>query len=208
MLDSYESERRPIHEQVIRAAVANNAALSSDLIRAAADAPAANAETARKAIRDTIHQMKAAEYFTLDLVLGKRYTNSPVIWEPDTPAAPAQADQWATTIRSGGRLPHCWLKPGFSTLHCVGTGFTLLQLGTADTSGFVDAADQLGLPLSTVDLRRYDLAARLGAELVLVRPDHHVSWHGARMPADATALLHHIAGLQTQTTGPQNGENV
>jgi hypothetical protein len=173
----------------------NNAALSSDLIRAAADAPAATAETARLQISQTIHEMKAAEYFSLDLGLGHQYTNSPVISDQETGKPAAEQDTWATKVRSGGRLPHVWLKPGFSTLHCVGTMFTLLGLGSADTSPFEEAADQVGVPLSTVDLRQYGLGAELGAELVLVRPDHLVAWHGASAPADTSALLRHVAGL-------------
>lgn len=206
LLDSHESERRPLHARVIEAAAANNAALSADLIRAAADAPGATAETARAAVSQTIHQMKVAEYFSLDLVLGHRYTSSPVISDQDTSEPGAEHGLWATRVRSGGRLPHVWLKPGFSTLHCVGTTFTLLALGSADTSAFDQAAEKVGVPLSTVDLRQYDLGAKLGAELVLVRPDHHVAWHGASAPADTNELLQHVTGFQPRTqTVPRDG---
>lgn len=196
LLDSYVSERRPLHERVIAAATANNAVLSADLIRVPADAPAASAKAARAEIRSKIHDAKAAEYFTLDLVLGHRYTNSPVICESEATAAGTDEDRWATTIRSGGRLPHVWLEPGRSTLDCVGPTFTLLQLGAADPAALVRAADHVGVPLTVVDLHEYGLDTRLGAELIIVRPDQYVAWHGEAAPADAAALLQRVAGYQ------------
>ena len=200
LLDSYISERRPLHERVIEAATANNAVLSADLIRVPAHAPVSSAEAVRAEIRSKIHAAKAAEYFTLDLVLGHRYTNSPVICDSEARGPLAPDALWATTIRSGGRLPHVWLEPGQSTLDCVGPTFTLLQLGPADSAPLVRAADQAGMGMTIVDLQQYGLSAKLGAELVLVRPDQYIAWHGASAPADAAALLRRVAGYRQAET--------
>ncbi|ESU47952.1 FAD-monooxygenase [Streptomyces sp. HCCB10043] len=64
----------------------------------------------------------------------------------------------------------------------------------ADSGALARAARDRGVPLTRLDLP--DGAARelYGPGLVLVRPDGHVAWRGARPPADPGALLDRVTG--------------
>lgn len=196
LLDSHVHERRPLHEHVIAAAAANNAVLAGDLATTTTTSSSSSAENARDALAARIRATKAAEYYSLDLVLGHRYVGSPVVRDGDGPSVEVPGRPWATTIRAGARLPHVWLRPGRSTLDTVGWHFTLLLLAQSDPAPLTEAAAQLGLPLDVVDLQEHDLGGRFGAALALVRPDQHVAWYGMQAPRDALALLRQAAGLQ------------
>jgi hypothetical protein len=78
-------------------------------------------------------------------------------------------------------LPHRWLAPGDSLYDHLGPEFTLIRCGTRD-DGLVKAAEAAGLPLTVLDLDASQAPHGLvpqGGELVLVRPDQHVSWRGS-----------------------------
>jgi hypothetical protein len=118
---------------------------------------------ARPGARAAIERAKDREFHGLDLVLNYTYASSPII-----------------AAGAGERLPHAWLGPGDSLYDHLGPEFTLIRSGTRDDAlvkddTLVKAAAALGLPLTVLDL---DLDA-LGGELVLVRPDQHVSWRGS-----------------------------
>ena len=65
------------------------------------------------------------------------------------------------------------------------TGRTLIAL-TDEVAGALAEAqqvrDRLGVPLTTLALGGAGLAERLGAALVLTRPDQHVAWCGDALP--------------------------
>lgn len=111
LLDSYEIERRPIREQVIRAATANMAILSTELLADNLDDDDPVGEQARRAAAARIQQTKKAEFHSLDLVLGLGIGSSPVIAD-DTAAGPGQTgrDEAVTAARAAaahlaGRRP-------------------------------------------------------------------------------------------------------
>ena len=79
LLDSYQIERRPIQERVIREATANMAVTSPELLADNLDDDDAAGERARRAAGERIQQTKRAEFHSLELVLGIRIEDSPVI---------------------------------------------------------------------------------------------------------------------------------
>ena len=190
LLDSYETERRPIQERVIREATANMRVTSPELVAANLDVDDAAGESARRAAGDRIQATKRAEFHALDLVLDVRVAPSPVIAGGDREGSAAAGA--AGMPVAGALLPHAWLAPGRSLYDELGDGLTLL---TADHGVPVDAitaaARSRGVPLRLLELE--DRAPPWPA-LVLVRPDNYVAWAGDREPDDAGALIDTVRG--------------
>ncbi len=95
------------------------------------------------------------------------------------------------TARPGHHLPPPLRPRGADLFHALGGGFSLITGDSSETVGrFVAAADALGMPLTTVkcDMSSYE------SPLVLVRPDHFVSWVDDGSPCDPRAVLTTCAG--------------
>ena len=169
LLDSYEAERRPLHRRVIDEASTNMATLAPELLDDGLDEPGPEGDRARAAAARRITQTKRAEYFSIDLVLGHRYEDSPVLQ-----ASPHAPGPWTSCAASGRRLPHLWVSPQVSTLDLV-TGTHLVLTADGGLGARAGrAAAAAGLP-ATVTRLEQPLMRRLGAELVIVRPDQVVS---------------------------------
>ncbi len=200
LLDSYQLERRPIQERVIREATANMAVTSPELLADNLDADDAAGERARLAAGERIQRAKRPEFHSLELVLGIRIDGSPVI--AGDPAA-------------GALLPHAWLGPGRSLYDELGEGFTLVRRAATDgdpTEGaptyggeigggpIERAARARGVPLRVLDLTAQGIPrgpGPTGPALALVRPDQYVAWAGDREPGDALALIDQVRGSPT-----------
>jgi len=169
LLDSYEAERRPLHRRVIDEAASNMATLAPELLADGLDRPGPQGDCARSQAARRITQTKKAEYFSTDLILGHRYEDSPALQ-----ASPPAPGPWASCAASGRRLPHLWVSPRVSTLDLV-TGTHLIVAadgGLAARAG--RAAEAAGLPATVAQLEQ-SLMRRLGAELLVVRPDQVVA---------------------------------
>jgi 2-polyprenyl-6-methoxyphenol hydroxylase-like FAD-dependent oxidoreductase len=183
LLDSYQLERRPIQERVIREATANMAVTSPELLADNLDADDAAGGRARRAAGARIQRAKRPEFHSLELVLGIRIEDSPVIaGEPD----------------AGALLPHAWLGPGRSLYDELGEGFTLLVRRPGSGRGTIErAARARGVPLRVLALpdQGPDQGPdRGGPALALVRPDQYVAWAGDREPGDGLALIDRVRG--------------
>jgi 2-polyprenyl-6-methoxyphenol hydroxylase-like FAD-dependent oxidoreductase len=183
LLDSYEAERRPLHRRVIDEATSNMATLAPELLDDGLERPGADGDRARSAAASRIEQTKRAEYFSTDLVLGHRYQQSPVL-----PASPPGAGQGPGPgsrpgfAAAGGRLPHQWVSAQVSTLDLVTGGHAILTADGELGARAGGAAAAAGLPVTVTTLERA-LMRRLGAELIVVRPDQVVA---AVWPASAS----------------------
>lgn len=202
LLDSYEPERRQVHEWVVEEAVANYALLSADMLRAdiGADTPAGVA--ARAALAEDVIAKKRSEFHTIGLVLGYHYGGSPVVaGGADLPAPETEA--YDPVAAPGKMVPHVWLAPGVSLYDRLGDGLTLLVKGRADDSAdaFRTAADRLGVPLVVVELP--DHAEPLyPSKLTLARPDEHVAWMGDQADkAAASAAIRLVTGREKILVG-------
>ncbi|MBP0457210.1 FAD-dependent monooxygenase [Streptomyces bomunensis] len=202
VLDSYESERRPVQERVIREATANMRVLSTELLADNLDETGPAGEEARRAAGARIQETKRAEFHSLDLVLGLRIPASPIL--------PVGGKGSAGEARKGARLPHVFLDDGRSLYDLLGDGLTLLALGGRgpEVTAVEEAARVRGVPLTVVNLPEAASSAyarRLGARLLLVRPDQVVGWLGGEAPGDALALVDTLRGCPRQSAAPRAG---
>jgi 2-polyprenyl-6-methoxyphenol hydroxylase-like FAD-dependent oxidoreductase len=186
LLDSYEAERRPLHRRVIDEATSNMATLAPELLDDGLDRPGPDGDRVRAAAARRIEETKRAEYFSTELVLGHRYTGSPIL--ATGPAGPIGGTDCAVT---GGRLPHQWVSPQVSTLDLVTGAHAILTADGELGARAGRAAAAAGLPVTVTTLERA-LMRRLGAELIVVRPDQVVAavWpaSGPDRPVETTFL--------------------
>ncbi|MDH6190838.1 hypothetical protein M2168_003870 [Streptomyces sp. CZ24] len=108
VLDSYEAERRPVQERVIReATTATMRVLSTELLAGNLEADDAAGEAARRAAA-RVQETERAEFHSLDLVLGLRVEDSPTL-----PPGPGPAQAGARLPRRPHRGPlRLRLRPG------------------------------------------------------------------------------------------------
>ena len=153
LLDSYESDRRPIAAQTIRIAGANAKTLATELASADLMGSAEQFAAARPAAAATVQQLKHIEFHCLGLVLGYGYGLHAKEQSRD-------GSDYRPVAAAGNRLPHHWLAPGDSLYDHLGTGFTVLG-ADSDTEMLAAEADRRHLPLTRLDMNLVDTPAPL-----------------------------------------------
>ena len=194
LLDSYETERRPVAIRNVREASGNLKRMLQPRVAKPpleAFAPGAAGDKARAEFGRAYTVMMKREWFSIGIHLGYRYEGSPLIIPDGTPEPPDEVMNYTPTARPGHRAPHAWLKDGRSTLDLFGRGFVLLRLGAdpPDADNLIAAAQNLQLPLEIIAIADPAIAALYENKLVLVRPDGHVCWRGDALPPNPDGLL-------------------
>src|SRR3954466_5447292 len=152
LLDSYESERRPVAERTIDAAGGQEAFLAPAFAADELDDDGPTGAAVRASLAEAL-QVKDPEFHSLGLVLGYDYPDSPVVVPDGTARAEHQVTTYEPSAFPGARLPHVWLPDGTSIYDLLGDGFALVRLGLdASTDALSEAATLLGMPLRVVDL--------------------------------------------------------
>ncbi|CAN5514160.1 FAD-dependent oxidoreductase [soil metagenome] len=200
LLDSYDTERRPIAALVAAASSKNfRAWVSAPKCDDILDDTPSGAESRRKVGE---HMLKAGreDWDSLGLQLGYRYDNSPLCVPDGTPAPETTVIEYEQTSRPGSRAPHAWMKDGRSTLDLYGRGFVLLRFGAdaASSRALENAAREQQVPLTVIDIVEPEIAALYERKLVLVRPDGFVAWRGDSLPRDADAIVRTIRGAHVR----------
>jgi 2-polyprenyl-6-methoxyphenol hydroxylase-like FAD-dependent oxidoreductase len=196
LLDSYEAERRPIGERNVAASADNAAELARHAAPAALLDDTEQGRELRAAVGRLILERQRPEFESAGVQLGYRYDPSPLCVPDGTPPPPDDATTYVPCARPGSRAPHWRLPDGSALFDRFGRGFALLRLGAAraEVAPLERAARARGLPLVTLELADAGLRELYAADLVLVRPDQHVAWRGARLPEDALALVDRVRG--------------
>jgi 2,4-dichlorophenol 6-monooxygenase len=223
LLRSYEAERAPIGEQIVRRAnksieefgpifealglldTEDPEQMERNMAARTQDTPAAAEQ--REKLRRAI-DLKNYEFNAHGVELGQRYRSDAVV--PDgTPEPPYERDPelyYQATTWPGAHLPHCWVALAgrrVSTLDLAGQGRFALLSGIGGEP-WVAAAEEItrrtavaitahviGPGCEVIDTYGDWARLREVAEngCVLIRPDMHVAWRSAELPADpATAL--------------------
>ena len=197
LLDTYETERRPVHIAVTNESIANQAVLGNALVRDEIDAETPEGERIRVEVGRAIRASKRREFETLGIVLGYRYDGSPLLVADGTPAPEIDYSTYTPSARPGCLAPHAWLADGSSLYDHFGLGFTLLVLKQMDPGGvarFVDAAAARGLPLTVFAPNESGLGNVYEASFALIRPDQHVAWRGNAIPENPLAIVDRVRG--------------
>jgi hypothetical protein len=183
LLESYEAERRPVHEAVIEEAVANHAFIIGRMWCEGLDDNTPEGAALRQQVGAQIEATKRREFYTLGTVLGLGYENSPIVTYDGTPAPLRDGEVYKANARPGQLAPHAWLANNESIYDLFGQGFALIIAESADVNEVAMAqqdARNLGVPLALVRPVGVPVKELYQAELTLVRPDQHVAWRGTR----------------------------
>jgi hypothetical protein len=193
LLASYDAERRGAAER--NTAYARGFADSIGLYTAAPGLEDDSDEGARLRAEagDYLNAHARAEFNIPGITFGGRYDDSPVIAPDGSAPPPDAANVYIPTACPGGRAPHAWLDEDQSLFDRFGFEFTLLRLGDNPGEALIAAADDLGVPLTVLDLPAADLRPLYQADLTLIRPDQVVAWRGDAAPG-AEAIWHRVIG--------------
>ena len=191
LLDSYETERRPIAQRNTAFAGRMADSIGRLPVTPLVEETGPEADAARVKLGAALAAHVASEFNTPGLQLGMRYT-SPIVAVEDTPPPPDTTARYVPSGYPGARAPHRRDGAG-SLLDRFGRDFTLLVFGDIPSERWERAAEQQQIPLTIV--RSDDAGARelYGADLVLIRPDHHIAWRG-KNSVDAGATLARATG--------------
>lgn len=206
LLDSYEQERRPVAQRMIREAAANGKALAYDFVDAHLDDDGQQGEAARARAHEAL-QVKEGEFLSLGLVLGYTYAGSALNTTDGTQPPAEDPVRYTPSASPGCLLPHAWLNDGRSLYDLLGEEFTLLvdedasrRLGAGRPWAEVASrARRAGIPVAVRTVGPLEGGVRpekaWEAPCVLVRPDQHVAWRGDS-PSTALEAVHRAAGRQ------------
>jgi len=191
LLDTYEAERRPIAMRNTAFAGRMADSIGRLPVTPLVEETGSEADAARTRLGEALAAHVASEFNIPGVQLGMRYVSS-IVASDDAEPPPDEPNRYVPSGFPGARAPH--RRAGnASLLDLFGRDFTLLAFGAAGTAAWEPAAEELHVPLAIV--RSDDAATRAlyGADLVLIRPDHHIAWRG-EATADPRAVLARAIG--------------
>jgi len=177
LLDTYQAERQPMAYR--NTAFARRMADGIGRLRVGAEveAPGAEGEQARQRLAVALAAHVTQEFNIPGLQLGVRYTGSSIVAVEDALPPPDEPNCYVPSGYPGGRAPHVVTSEG-SLLDHFGIDHTLLVLTEISTEAWQSEAQRIGLPLAVLRWQQAATRELYGADLVLVRPDHHIAWRG------------------------------
>jgi hypothetical protein len=196
LLDSYETERRPIGERNASASTQNFRGWLPETNPSLLLEPTPKGEATRRAVGAGLMEGTHAEWQAFGVILGYRYEGSPICVSDGTPPTPDDFATYVPTARPGSRAPHVWLPDGSSTIDLFGRGFTLLHPAGAaagDLAAMLDAAASRGVPVRAIAVPD-EVCTVYEASYALVRPDGHVAWRGGSPPGDPGGVWDVVRG--------------
>ena len=215
LLDSYFTERHPIAVRNTRFARAMADSAGKTPMPAELEADDAAGQAARAAVGEAFLKHGAAEFNIPGLQLGLRYQSAIVALEAGEPPLDTP-NHYQPSAFAGCRAPHIAVTgavpgasssssstsgsgtaPGEALFDQFGPDFTLLVLTPGiDTRAWAAAAKQLAVPLAVLAHPNAAARALYGADLALIRPDHHVAWRGDGN-ANSAPTAHEVLTMAT-----------
>ena len=196
LLESYETERRPIAVRNTRIArgYADSVGLYVPPDDIEDETPAG--AMARSAAGAYLGDHARREFNIPGVTFGVRYDGSQVVISDGNSAPPDSANVYVPSAVPGGRAPHWWLEDERSLYDLLGFEFTLLQTckDAAAEAAFANAAKALGVPLKILCVTEPGLRDLYQADMTLIRPDQHVAWRGGAQGLDAVRVLSTVTG--------------
>lgn len=187
LLDSYETERKPVHRQVLETSTENVASLSEYFLAPALDDDTAEGDAQRAGAAAAIEEIKEPEFRSLGIVIGYRYQSPHLLADTQGDAPQFSVTQYRPDSYPGCLAPHAWLSDGSSLYDHFGKGFTLLKSDgggdEAEERAFVAAAGEAGIPVDLAAPGDGQIEGLYSRRYTLIRPDQHVAWRGDRLPS-------------------------
>lgn len=202
LLGTYEAERKPIAQRNTTFARAMADSIGRIHIPGALEDESGDGERARVGFGAQLLEHCRLEFDIPGIHFGAFYGSSPII-VGDGSAAPS--DDWHHYTPDGipgARAPHVWLDDDVSILDRFGADFTFVRFGTRkgpELARMDAAARKRGVPLTLLEVQSDEARTVYGADLALIRPDHHVAWRGDALPPDPDALLARVTGCRAGT---------
>lgn len=197
LLESYEAERRPV-ALISRETAHRHLGVRIQISQLYAEAGDISGNTPEHAQRRAdlgkkIELLGNAENEGWGAEHGYRYESGVVAKESG--AAPVfDPLSYTPTTWPGSRLPHVFLADGSPIYDKLGLWHTLVVFSQTDTTPLEKAAAKAGAPLTVLRLSDENARNVYGCDLILVRPDHHVTWRGTKLPADCSSLVSLFTG--------------
>ena len=198
LLNSYESERRPVGAINVKASGGGTAGRTKwrSAYRRDIEDDTPEGKEALANLFAIAREEAPKSFRVVGAELGYRYAGSPIICdEPGGPMPNIEAYQ--PTSWPGARLPHVWLTPGeLSVNDCIKDGYTFLRLAArkADCRDLQQAFHRIGAPFSILDLDSEAARQVYGFDYLLVRPDLHVVWRGDSLPENPEKVVGIVTG--------------
>ena len=186
LLASYESERKPMALRNTAFARQMADSIGSIAMPAMIDDEGSQGDKARSELGKALTSHVANEFNIPGLQLGVRY-QSPIVATESSPAPPDTPNAYVPSSYPGARAPHVRIGDA-SLLDLLSCDFTLLARVEADTTAWVQAALNIGLPMAVLRMQDQAVLKLYEADLVLVRPDHHIAWRGSDSTNPTTVL--------------------
>jgi 2-polyprenyl-6-methoxyphenol hydroxylase-like FAD-dependent oxidoreductase len=196
LLDSYEAERRQVGQQLSRIATGLGWPTTHRFVDdVALREPGPAGERARRAAAEQVLAGDRKRFDSVGAQLGYVYRDSPVIPSMSPEGPPLAVDRYQQELIAGGRLPHAWLADGRALYDVLDRDFTILAPRDRDSGRALAAAMTAeGVPHTLLHVDEPGVLTALDGQLVLVRPDQHVAWHGRELPRDPRALVRRVVG--------------
>ncbi|MDE0059984.1 MAG: FAD-dependent monooxygenase [Defluviicoccus sp.] len=195
LLASYQDERRPIAVRNTRFARSLADNLGNIEIVPQLEDDTDEGRRLRLEMGERLLHHATIEFNTQGIQLGVQYCASPIIELGNAVPPVDDPHLYVPTATPGCRAPHLWLDRTRSIFDEFGPDFTLLQLDRAkDAKPLVEAARSMGIPLRVLRLKSEEARELYGADLTLIRPDHHVAWRSDSLPSEPESLLRKITG--------------
>ena len=199
LLDSYEIERRPLHQRTIDEAVENLSFFGPYLKGGKLEDATPEGAAERDAMAEQLHAVKQREFRGLGMALGMTYYGSPTVAADGTSPPAHDPLTYTPSASPGARAPHVWLDQTTSLYDRLGPGFTLIRDETRDNDesakAFAREAKQISMSFDVVALPSRLMATHYGAQFALIRPDQYVAWRGDTIPKSLCKLLDTVRGV-------------
>ncbi|MDM4722188.1 FAD-dependent monooxygenase [Micromonospora sp. WMMA1363] len=212
LLDTYETERRPIAVESLQEANLNlqrtmRRQVPPEIHLNGPEGEQARAEMAQRLKDSGAHR----EFDAPDIHFGLCYRSPIVIADPQAPIRRGLPDaDWRPGGDPGCRAAHAWWDATTSTLDLFGRGFVLLSFAEhGELAALERAFTERAVPLTVRNGRDEEIAKLYERPFVLVRPDGHVAWRGDDLPADPAEFVDTIRGNRAEApTGSANSSMV
>jgi 2-polyprenyl-6-methoxyphenol hydroxylase-like FAD-dependent oxidoreductase len=207
LLDSYETERRPIGVRNVEATgwAAAGVPIWRSLVKPAIHDNTPEGAALRQEVAASFDVNHRRMHGMVGVEAGYSYAGSPLIADEPGNIAEWEISRYVPKAVPGARIPHMWLSDGSALQDRLGDDYTLLDLkGDCDATALEHAFGKIGAKLKVLRLDEKRVREVYGRSVFLLRPDLHIVWRGDAAPADSTGLAEMATGWRrSQRAAPQ-----